>query len=566
MSFGTRARRWAALGGSAAIVLLAGAGAPVAVTAAQAAAAPTAVAAGQPPVTDPYAPAYHHRYRHGAVPTRGAAARMATWARQHPSAATASPALSPAATGSAAAGSARNVRYGGGVHGIGVTTGDEKVYLVFYGSQWGTPTTNPATGIVTFSNDPSGEASYLQKLFRGLGTGGELWSGVMTQYCQGVSVGAQTCPARARHVAYPHGGALAGVWGDVNNGPSPPQASGNQLAQEAASAAVQFGNTTAAANRDAQYVILSPRGSDPDQYKQQGFCAWHDYTGDSLLSGGAASPGYIAFTNLPYLPDVKAACGASFIPRGPAPKLQGVSIVAGHEFAETVTDQEPPGGWLDRNGFEVADKCAWKKTGPGHVAVLGLRTGRFAMQGTWANSAISGTGGCLFTRAIQPTELLVNPGFETGRISPWHSTRGVLKKRSSSLPARSGNWLARLGGRPAPHTDTLTQAVTVAPPNGQYRIAKFSFWLEIKTNDPARRIHDRLRVQELTAGGTLIRTLATFSNLNAVGHYVKHVFLLTAASYHGQPNQKIILRFTGTETLPGHTTSFLIDDTALNAS
>jgi hypothetical protein len=94
----------------------------------------------------------------------------------------------------------------------------------------------------------------------------------------------------------------------------------------------------------------------------------------------------------------------------------------------------------------------------------------------------------------------------------------------------------------------------------------FSFWLEIKTNDPARRAHDRLKVQELTTGGAVLRTLATFSNLNAVSHYVKHTFSLKAASYNGQPNQKIILKFTGTETLAGHTTSFLIDDTALNAS
>jgi len=73
-------------------------------------------------------------------------------------------------------------------------------------------------------------------------------------------------------------------------------------------------------------------------------------------------------------------------------------------------------------------------------------------------------------------------------------------------------------------------------------------------------------VQELTTGGTVLRTLATFSNLNAVGHYVKHRFLLGPGSYNHQPNHTIILKFTGTETLAGHTTSFLIDDTALNAS
>jgi serine protease len=560
MSFGTRACRWSARGGIAAIVLLATAGATAAAAVAQATVAPAAVAAGPPPVTNPYAPAYHHRYRHGAVPTRGTAARMGTWARQHPNAAAASPSLSPAA----AAGSASNVRYGGGVHNIGVTTGDEKVYLVFYGSQWGTMGTN-SKGDDTFSADPAGEAPYVQELFKGVGTSGELWSGVMTQYCQGVSVGAQTCPPRARHVAYPHGKALAGVWYD-NSSASPAQANGNQLAQEAANAAAFFGNTTAALNRDAQYIILSPHGSDPDQYKQQGFCAWHDYTGDGTLTGGAASPGYIAFTNMPYVHDVGVACGANFIRGGPSPKLQGVSIVVGHEYAETITDQEPPGGWIDRSGNEVADKCAWKRSGAGKVALLHLRTGTFAMQGTWANSANSGKGGCRFTQAIQSTELLVNPGFDTGRLSPWRATSGVLKRNSSSLPARSGRWLARLGGRAAPHTDTLAQTLTVAPPNGQYRTATFSFWLEIKTNDPARRAHDRLKVQELTTGGTVLRTLATFSNLNAVGHYVKHTFVLRAASYHGQPGQKIILKFTGTETLAGHTTSFLIDDTALSAS
>ena len=374
---------------------------------------------------------------------------MATWARQHPYAATASPSLSPTATGSAAAGSAKNVRYGGSVGGIGVTTGDEKVYLVFYGSQWGTVSTN-SKGDDTFSSDSAGEAPYVQELFKGLGTGNEQWSGVMTQYCQAVPAGTQTCPPRARHVAYPHGGALAGVWYD-NSSASPAQATGKQLAQEAANAAAFFGNNTAAENRDAQYIILSPHGIDPDRYKQQGFCAWHDYTGDNGLSGsGAVSPGYIAFTNMPYLPDAGLTCGANFIANGSTGKLDGVSIVVGHEYAETITDQEPPGGWVDPSGNEVADKCAWKASGPGKVALLHLRTGTFAMQGIWANSANSGKGGCKFTQAIQSTELLVNPGFETGKLAPWRATSGVLKKKSSSLPARSGSWLARLGGRAAP--------------------------------------------------------------------------------------------------------------------
>jgi serine protease len=572
MSFGTRARQWSARGGAAAIALLTvTAGTQAAATAAQASrAAPagqasTAAAAGSSPV-NPFAPAYRHPYRHGAVPTRGDAARMASWARQHPGALTSSPAHSHAASPGVHAASPNNVSYGGGNDGIGVTTGDEKVYLVFFGSDWGTMSTN-SKGDATFSNDPSGAAPYVQELFKGLGTGSEQWSGVMTQYCQGVAAGAQTCPSAAPHVAYPHGGALAGVWYD-NGSASPAQATGHDLGAAAVAAATHFGNTTAAANRDAQYIILSPAGVDPDQYQEQEFCAWHDWNGDPTLSGGpVTSPdGDIAFTNMPYVTDIGALCGENFVRSGSAGTLDGVSIVVGHEYAETITDQNPPGGWLDSAGEENADKCAWLNSGTGKIALLTLPTGTFAMQGTWANNANSGAGGCQFTQTIKRTQLLKNPGFESGVLTPWVATSGVLKKKSSSIPVHSGSWTTRLGGRTAPHTDTLAQTVTVAPANGTYGAATFSFWLEIKTNDPATKASDKLRVQVLGANGTV--TLGTFSNLNAVSHYVQHSFTLSRSSFingSGQP-VPITLKFTGTETVSGHTTSFLIDDAALNAS
>jgi serine protease len=485
---------------------------------------------------------------------------MAGWARQHPGAIAASP-----AAGGAGAASANNVRYGGGNDGIGVTTGDERVYLVFFGSQWGTQGTN-GNGDVTLSGDPSGEAPYLQEMFKGLGTGNEQWSGVMTQYCEGVATGAQTCPARAPHVAYPHGGALAGVWVD-ESAASPAKANGASLAQEAINAATHFGNTTAADNRDASYVILSPTGTHPDGFDTPGqdFCAWHDWNGDTTLSGGAVpSPdGDIAFTNMPYVTDAGVNCGANFLSSGSNRKLQGVSIVGGHEYAETITDQNPAGGWVDLGGEETADKCAWKKPGTtGGIALLTLPTGTFAMQGVWANNANSGKGGCRFTQTIKRTQLLQNPGFETGKLAPWVATAGVLKKKSSSFPAHAGSWLARLGGRTAPHTDTLAQTVTVAPAGGTYGAATFSFWLEIKTNDPASKASDTLTVQVLDASGTVVKqTLHVYSNQDAVGHYVQRSFSLN--SFLGQT---IVLKFTGAQTLTGHSTSFFIDDTALNAS
>jgi hypothetical protein len=336
-----------------------------------------------PTTADPYSPAYQHSYRNGVIPTTGALNNMHYWA-----------------AGRARHGAANNLSYGGGVDGIGVTTGPEKVYLVFYGSQWGTQGTN-ANGDVTLSGDRSGEAPYLQELFKGLGTNNETWSGVMTQYCDGVAAGSQSCPStNTGHVAYPSGGALAGVWVD-ESATSPQQATGHQLGVEAVSAAAHFGNSTAAANRDAQYVILSPTGTNPDGFNTPSgqFCAWHDYNGDSTLTGGGVSSPYgdVAFTNMPYVTDAGASCGQDFV--NATGTLDGVSIVEGHEYAETITDQNPAGGWLDNTGAETGDKCAWITPGrAGGAADLALATGTFAMQSTWANDA----AGCEFTHAIVP--------------------------------------------------------------------------------------------------------------------------------------------------------------------
>jgi hypothetical protein len=296
-----------------------------------------------------------------------------------------------------AACSSKCLHYRGGIAGVGVTTGKEQVYLVFWGSQWGTQGVN-SHGYATFAGDAKGVAPDLQAFFKGLGTGGELWSGITTQYCQGAAIGATRCTTAMAHVAYPTGGALAGVWEDKAS-LSPSASSAHQLAAEAEKAATHFGNTTTASNRDAQYVIVSPTGTDPDQYQQFGFCAWHDYSGDTTMDGGGAVTGLLlAFTNLPYIPDAGAGCGSGIV--NPGNQLDGVTIVAGHEYAETITDQFPAGGWIANNGEENADLCAWKTSGAGRVQNITLTTGVFAVQGTWSNSANKGVGGCAIKHAI----------------------------------------------------------------------------------------------------------------------------------------------------------------------
>ncbi len=590
------------------------------------------LAAAKPPTTIPPS-AQGHAYRHGAVPLKG---------QQH------------AAAGLA---SANNLSYGGSISGVGVTTGAPKVYLVFWGSQWGAQSTD-ANNNVTLAGDSNGMAPDLQQFFKGIGTGSETWSGVMTQYCEGVSAGSQTCASSASHVGYPTGGALAGVWVD-ESATAPSQATGHQIGQEAVNAATHFGNTTQASNRNTQYVIVSPSGTHPDGFNTitGQFCAWHDYTGDGTLSGGSVSSpdGLLAFTNLPYVTDMGPSCGQNFVNSGSAGTLDGVTIVEGHEYAETITDQYPAGGWTDSSGNENGDKCAWISSGQGASQNITLSTGTFAVQSTWANDYNSGSGGCEVSHPIvtngstgsntitvtapgnqsgtvgtaanlqiqasdsdssqsltygatglptglsinsssglisgTPTtsgvynvtvrvsdgtgasgstsfswsvsqsgstctakQLLGNPGFETGRATPWSATSGVIQPSSSGQPAHSGNYLAWLDGYGRTHTDTLAQAVTLPSGCSSYTV---SFWLHIDTAEPGSTAVDKLNVQ-VVSGSTA--TLASYSNLNAATGYVQHSFDLS--KYAGK---KITLKFTGTEN-SSRETSFVIDDTALNVS
>lgn len=302
-----------------------------------------------------------------------------------------------------AASGSGSLSYHGGTGGVGVTTGAPRVYLVFWGSQWGTASTD-GNGDTVLSGDASGMAPRVQEMFKGLGTGGELWSGVMTQFCEGVTSGTTSCPSSAAHVGFPTGGGvLAGVWAD-SSAAAPAQATDNQIGTEAYAAVQHFGNLSAAANRNVQYVVVSPSGTHPGGYNTAsgGFCAWHDFNGDAGLVGGAVSSAYgpFAFTNLPYIPDMGGSCGANYVNAGTAGLLDGVTMVEGHEYAETITDQFPSGGWFDSAGYENADKCSWNGVGgTGGSQNVAFANGTFAMQATYSNDGAA----CRISHAIVTT-------------------------------------------------------------------------------------------------------------------------------------------------------------------
>jgi len=314
-----------------------------------------------------------------------------------------------------AAGSSDTLSFGGTLDGIGVVTGTPRVYLVFWGSQWGTTGTASVQGggsYTSFSHDPSAIAPVLQAFFSGLGTHADGWSGDLTQYCQSgatvtVNAGATGCAAGAAPVGDPIGGALAGVWEDAQKA-APAAATGAQLAAEAERAAGHFGNTTTAMNRNVLYVVVSPTGTTPDGFNTAsgGFCAWHDDSADTA-SGTATTQtnGIVAFVNLPYLPDAGAGCGADTV-NGSHGANDGVSIVAGHEYAEWLTDPVPGGGWYNTtSGAETADECAWISSGQGAMTDIALSTGSFPVQSNWsnANGACETTGIAFSTTSSHQT-------------------------------------------------------------------------------------------------------------------------------------------------------------------
>ncbi len=170
---------------------------------------------------------------------------------------------------------------------------------------------------------------------------------------------------------------------------------------------------------------------------------------------------------------------------------------------------------------------------------------------TWTVSS-SGGGGCT------AKQLLGNPGFETGSAAPWTTTPGVINPNGAGETAHSGSWYAWLDGYGTNHTDTLAQTVSV--PSGCTNYT-FSFWLHIDTAETTTTTaYDVLKVQVLNSSGTVLATLATFSNLNHISGYLQHSY--NVAAYAGQ---NVTLKFTGTED-SSLQTSFVVDDTALNVS
>jgi len=170
-----------------------------------------------------------------------------------------------------------------------------------------------------------------------------------------------------------------------------------------------------------------------------------------------------------------------------------------------------------------------------------------------ANVGTSATITVTVSNTTTTTQLLGNPGFETGTASPWTASAGILDS-SASEAAHSGSWKAWLDGYGSAHTDTLSQNATIS---STVTKATLTFWLHIDTAESGTTAYDTLKVQIRNTSGTVLATLATYSNVNAATGFTQKSFDLT--SYKGQTIQVYLI---GTEDASLQT-SFVVDDFAL---
>jgi Zn-dependent metalloprotease len=150
------------------------------------------------------------------------------------------------------------------------------------------------------------------------------------------------------------------------------------------------------------------------------------------------------------------------------------------------------------------------------------------------------------------TERVTNGGFESG-ITGWAGTTGVIGSFTGQT-AFEGTRFAWLGGNGKTATETLTQSMTIP---SAATSASLTFALHIDTAESGSTVYDKLVVTVKNSSGSVLGTLATYSNANAASGYQTRTFSLLA--YKGQT---VTLSFAMTED-SSLQTSFVVDKVSL---
>lgn len=185
--------------------------------------------------------------------------------------------------------------------------------------------------------DPDKVARLLKLFAKNLGGSGH--NNIYTQYYEEIT---GTTPTYITNPTEQFGG----VWYDWHKIPANP--SDQQVAAQALKGVKHFGY-----DPNGSYVVATATGHSSPGFGTQ-YCAYHSAVTDS-------SGQLVSYTNLPYQPDALGSCGANIItpPSDEKSIDEGVTIVEGHEYGESITDPGAGNGWYNDVYGEIGDACAW---------------------------------------------------------------------------------------------------------------------------------------------------------------------------------------------------------------
>jgi len=245
-------------------------------------------------------------------------------------------------------------------HGLVLT--NPRLFIIYWGGDWSNGFQDATSGLSSYKYQ-----SYLENFLNTIGGGS--WIATQKQYRNATS------PPNV----------ISGIWVDIVN-PLPTNPSEGQIEEEVRRAAEYF---NVSSDPQAVYLIALPPGHQDLPDKVNGSGAWHSWAFNNNIFNKRDYP----YITLPYNPPGWGAnlVNASFDSSGHG-IFDGVSIVVGHEWVETLTDPRDEGWYddiwdnLNKDGGETGDKC--NKGGFHNIAAGG---DYFAVQPLWSNN----DGGCV---------------------------------------------------------------------------------------------------------------------------------------------------------------------------
>ncbi len=295
------------------------------------------------------------------------------------------------------------------------------------------------------------------------------------------------------------------------------------------------------------------------------------FPASTLYAGAAANPswfhdvtsgsngGYTAKTGWDYVTGYGSLQVQNFSSAfgGGSTLTANFSCTASGLTANCADSSTDTGGTISAHAWTFGDGGTSTATNPSHTYAA---AGTYTVSETVTESGTGKTASKSLSVTVSSgggsSQLLLNTGFETGSTS-WTTTSGVACTNAGCAgeTAHAGTGFAWLDGYGSTHTDTVSQGVAISAGKTS---ATLAFYLHVDTAETTTATaYDKLTVQVLNSSGTVLATLATYSNLNAATGYA--LKSLSMAPYIGQT---VTIKFTGSEDA-SLATSFVLDDVTL---